>query len=213
MTALGHAASFGVLDIAPEPYTVTPMLAARIGVAFSADEPVTAIALRAQVRIEPSRRTYSDAEAAGMLDLFGPRPRWSDTQRSFLWMHAATMIPGFTRLTQVTLPLACTYDFEVAADKYMHALRDGLVPLQFLFSGTIFTAGANGFTVHQISWDREHRYNMPVQVWRDLMAQHFPDSGWVRLHHDTVSALAQFKSARGLLDFDTAVTTLLESSP
>jgi hypothetical protein len=50
---------------------------------------------------------------------------------------------------------------------------------------------------------------MPVAVWRDLMAQHYPNTGWVRLNHDTVSALARYKSSRGLLDLDHAVTELL----
>jgi len=41
---------------------------------------------------------------------------------------------------------------------------------------------------------------MPVTVWRNLIAQHYPNSGWVRLSHDTVAALAGYKSAHGLLD-------------
>jgi hypothetical protein len=203
--------SFGVLDIAPEPYAVTPQLAARVS--CTADEPVHAIALRAQVRIEPSRRRYSDAEAAGLLDLFGPRQRWADTQRTFLWMHTGTMVPGFTGATQVSLPLQCTYDFEVAAAKYLHALREDTVPLQFLFSGTIFIAGQSGFAVQQVSWDRDDRYDMPVEVWRDLMSRHYPDHGWVRLGHETAAALARFKSVRGLLDLDAAVAALLGELP
>ena len=52
---------------------------------------------------------------------------------------------------------------------------------------------------------------MPVAVWRDLIAQHYPNTGWVRLGHDTVAALAAYKSAHGLLDLDDAVTSLLDS--
>lgn len=212
MTAAGSDVSFGVLDIAPEPYAVSPLLAARIGVASAVDIPVHAIALRAQVRIEPARRTYSDDEAAGLLDLFGPRERWPDTQRTFLWMHTSAMVPGFSGATQVTLPLACTYDFEVAASKYLHALRHDTVPLQFLFSGTIFITGEQGFAVQQVSWDRDDRFDMPVEVWRELISQHYPDRGWVRLGHETTAALASFKSTRGLLDLDAAVDTLLDQS-
>ena len=50
---------------------------------------------------------------------------------------------------------------------------------------------------------------MPVTVWRDLIRLHYPNAGWVRLSHDTVTALAAYKSARGMLDFEDAVTTLL----
>ena len=119
------------------------------------------------------------------------------------------MVPGFAAHTTVALPLDCTYDFEVTAAKYLHALRDGALPLQFLFSGTIFVKSERGFSVQQVSWDCEDRYNMPVSAWRHLMAQHYPNSGWVRLNHDTVTALAHYKSSRGLLDLDHAVTELL----
>ncbi|MCV7028753.1 DUF6084 family protein [Mycobacterium sherrisii] len=202
--------NFAVLDVAPEPYAVTPVLTARVGVTADGDDPVHAIALRCQVRIEPARRPYTDGEAAGLTDLFGPRERWTSTQHGFLWQHCAAMVPGFTGHSTVDLALECTYDFEVAAAKYLHALRDGAIPLQFLFSGTVFVRSGRGFSVRQVPWDRECRYDMPVDVWRALMAQHFPNSGWVRLGHETIAALIAYKSAQGLLDLDGAVTSLLD---
>ncbi|HZA10455.1 DUF6084 family protein [Mycobacterium sp.] len=204
--------TFAVVDVAPESYAATPTLLARLGVAAIGDDPVHAIALRCQVRIDPLRRRYSDEEAEGLVDLFGPRERWATTQRTFLWQHTATMVPGFTDTTQVRLPLECTYDFEVASAKYFHALRDGAVPLQFLFSGTVFVQGARGFAVQQVPWDREDRYDMPVSVWRELMQQHYPNSGWLRLDHDTIEALAAYRSTRGMLSFDDAITSLLDDS-
>lgn len=206
--------SFAVQDVAAEPYTVSPVLTARVGVTAGgpdAAEPVHAIALRCQVRIEPLRRSYSDEEAAGLTDLFGARARWASTQRTFLWQHCTAMVPGFTGSTVAALPLDCTYDFEVAAAKYLHALRDGTVPLQFLFSGTVFVNGGGGFSVQQVPWDREDRFDMPVTVWRDLIAQHYPNSGWVRLSHETITELAGYKSARGMLDFDHAIASLLDA--
>jgi hypothetical protein len=119
------------------------------------------------------------------------------------------MVQGFTGATQVDLPLECTYDFEVTASKYFHALRDGKIPLQFLFSGTVFAKGSNNFSVQQVPWDREDHYDLPVSVWRDLIQLHYPNTSWVRLNRDTLDALAEFKSARGLLGYDDAVTSLL----
>ncbi len=200
---------FAVLDVAPEPYTVTPVLTARVGV--TAGDPVHALALRCQVRIEPLRRSYSDEEGAGLLDLFGTRERWANTQRTFLWQHCTAMVPGFTGNTTVALPLEATYDFEVTAAKYTHALRDGALPLQFLFSGTIFVKSERGFSVQQVPWDCECRYDMPVAVWRDLIARHYPNAGWLRLSHETIAALAEYKSAHGLLDLDHAITSLLDA--
>jgi hypothetical protein len=54
---------------------------------------------------------------------------------------------------------------------------------------------------------------MPASVWTDLVRIHYPNTGWVRLGHDTVSALAAYKSARGMLDFEEAVATLLAETP
>ncbi len=204
--------TFAVLDVAPEPYAVTPVLTARIGIAAAGDAPVHAIALRCQIRIDPLRRPYTDDEAVGLLDLFGPRERWGRTQHTFVWQHATAMVPGFTGATQVDMPLECTYDFEVTAAKYMHALRDGKIPLQFLFSGTVFVPGERGFAVQQVPWDREDRYDLPVSVWRDLIVQHYPNTGWLRLQRDTLDALATYKSQRGLLGFDDAITSLLATS-
>lgn len=203
--------TFTVVDVTPEPYSVSPVLTARVSVGASTDDPVHAIALRCQVRIEPLRRSYSDDEAAGLTDLFGPRERWATTQRTFLWQHCTALVPGFTGTTTTALALDCSYDFEVAAAKYLHALKDGTLPLQFLFSGTIFVKSERGFSVQQVSWDCEHHYDMPVAVWRDLIAQHYPNTGWVRLSHDTITALAGYKSVRGLLDLDHAITSLLDA--
>jgi hypothetical protein len=204
--------AFTVLDVVPEPYAAVPILTARISVTAPSDEPVHAIALRCQVRIEPLRRGYSDEEAVGLTDLFGPRERWATTQRTFLWQHCTAMVPAFVHATEMTLSLECTYDFEVAAAKYLHALRDGTVPLQFLFSGTVFMAGQRGFSVRQVSWDCEDRCDMPVSVWRELIRQHYPNTGWVRLPHDAVAALAAYKSTRGLLSIEDAVITLLDAA-
>lgn len=204
--------TFSVLGVTPEPFAVTPVLTAKIGVSTGAEnsgDPVHAIALRCQVRIEPVRRGYSDDEAARLLDLFGPRERWAHTQHTFLWQHAVAMVPGFVGTTTADLPLACTYDFEVSAAKYLHALRDGAVPLQFLFSGTVFRKGVNGFWVQQVPWDCEDRHDLPVSQWRDLIEAHYPGKGWVRLDHDTIAALAAYKARRGLLDLDAAVASLL----
>ena len=204
--------TFAVVEVEPEPYAVTPILNARLGIAAVGDDPIHAIALRCQVRIEPMRRGYSDDEGAGLADLFGPRERWANTMHNFQWLQTTAMVQGFTGATHVNLPLECTYDFEVAASKYLHALRGGAVPLQFLFSGTVFSKGTRGFAVQQVPWDREERFEMPVSVWRELMKSHYPNTGWLRLDHDTIEALAAYRSARGLLNLDDAVTSLLATA-
>lgn len=207
MTAL----SFTVLDVQPDPYAAAPELTARLRIEESSGAVVHAMALRCQVRIEPQRRRYTDAEAEGLLDLFGPRERWTSTLRNFLWMNATAMVQGFTESCEVNLPLPCTYDFEVSSSKYMNALEQAgsTVPIEFLFSGTIFTKGDSGFSVAQVPWDRQAAYDLPVSVWKSLVQAHFPNAGWVRLDHETIAALARFKSERGLISMDGAVNELL----
>lgn len=203
---------FTVVDVTPEPYSAAPNLLARVRIEESTGEVVHALALRTQVRIEPQRRRYDDTEERALLDLFGDRSRFADTLKPFSWLHTSTVAQGFTGATEVGLILPCTYDFEVSGTKYLHGLRDGEIPLLFLFSGTVFTRGANGFGVTQIPWDREAQYRMPVAVWRDLMQQHFPNTEWVRLRRDTVEALGHYSHAHGLTSWDDAVSTLLDDS-
>jgi hypothetical protein len=217
--------AFTVLDAAPEPYGAAPMLLFRIRASESTGETVHAIALRAQLMIEPQRRRYDDAERDGLTDLFGTPDRWRTTLKPFLWAHASTMVRGFTGDIEFDLPVPCTYDFEVAAAKYLHSLGDGDVPLTLLFSGTVFTRGglappayppvppetrgATGFAVEQVPWHLEAGYRLPVRVWRAVMDIYFPGGGWIRLDRDTLDSLARYRSARGLTSWEQTLAELL----
>nr|MBA2697314.1 hypothetical protein [Nocardioidaceae bacterium] len=192
-----------------EPYAAAPQLTARLRIEEASGEPVHAIALRSQVRIEPQRRRYSEDEESGLLDMFGTRERWFDTLKPFMWMQCSAMVQGFTGITEVDLAMPCTYDFEVTWSKYLHALRESDIPVVFLFSGTVFTRGVSGFGVDQVPWDRESRYPIPVQVWRDMIDHYFPNTGWLRLQHETIEALSHYKSVRGLTTWEDAVASLL----
>ncbi|MDJ0394698.1 DUF6084 family protein [Rhodococcus sp. G-MC3] len=210
--------SFSVIDIVPEEYAVTPNLTVQLRIEETTGATIHALALRCQVRIEPQRRRYTDAEAAAMVDLFGGRERWTSTLRSFLWMQCSTVVQGFSGACEVDLPMPCTYDFEVAASKYLHALeevRDGhdaSIPIELLFSGTVFTKGTSGFGVQQIPWDRECSFELPVRAWRRLVNMHFPNTGWIRLDRDTLDALASYRSERGMTGLDDAVVDLVRTA-
>jgi hypothetical protein len=201
--------AFAVTDLVIEPYAVVPQLTARLRITESTAASVHALALRAQVRIEPQRRSYTEDEERGLVDLFGARERWHDTLKSFLWMQTSTMVQGFRDETQVDLPLPCTYDFEVTGSKYLHALGAGTVSLAFLFSGTVFTRGERGFSVHQVPWDREARWQMPVALWRELVQKYYANTGWLRLDGDLIRALAVYKAERGLTSWDETLRRLL----
>ena len=201
--------SFSVLDVAPTEYAAAPELTARLKVEETSGQRVHAIALRCQVRIEPQRRGYAADDEAGMRALFGDRDRWSQTLRPFQWMHCQTTVTGFTGRTEVDLAMPCTYDFDVAASRYLHALGDGAVPLSMMFSGTAFTIGDHGFEVQHVPWDCTAAYSLPVRVWRDLMAVFYPSSGWIRLDHDTVAALGDYRARHGLISWEETMGRLL----
>ncbi|GAA5198854.1 DUF6084 family protein [Arthrobacter gyeryongensis] len=204
--------AFTVLDLQPEPYAAAPQLTARLRVTESTGAEVHAIALRCQVRILPQRRGYTPEEEPGLLDLFGERGRWPTTLKSFLWLQCSTLVQGFTGTADVDLALPCTFDFDVAASKYLHALRDGEIPLEFLFSGTVFTKGLTGFGVEQVPWDLEASYRLPVAAWRQLMNLYFPNTGWIRLDREVLAALSHYKSVRGLTSWDATVESLLSGN-
>ena len=201
--------TFAVLGVRLEPYAATPTLVFRLRVEAPGGETIHTLALRCQIRIEPQRRRYAADEEAALEELFGRTERWVDTLKPFLWTHVSTMAPGFTGAGEIDLVVPCTYDFEVAAAKYLHALEGGEIPLLFLFSGTVFAKGEEGMRVTQIPWDREARHRLPVAVWRELMDRYYPNAGWLRLRRDTLDALLSLKARRAVTTFDEVIDALL----
>lgn len=205
MTAL----DIEVIDVRPQEHAASPHLLFRLRISETSGEVVHAIALRCQLRIEPQRRPYDAREQAGLRDLFGTSERYDSTLKPFLWTHATAMVQGFQDSTEVDLPVACSYDFDVSANKYLHALHDGDIPLVLLFSGTVFTRGTTGFAVEQLSWSLEAQCRLPVAGWRRLMDLYFPGGGWIRLDRETIDALSRFRTDRGLTSWEQTVAALL----
>lgn len=203
------ALQFSILGARAEQYTAAPMLSFRLRITDRTGAPVEAMALRVQLQIEPRRRQYDRQEEERLEELFGTPERWGDTLRTILWAHASIMVPSFTGVCETDVPVPCTYDFEVAASKYLDGLQGGEVPVLMLFSGTIFRGSESGFLVEQIPWENEAPYRLPVSVWRDAMNFHFPNTAWLRLHKDTFDQLYRFKTRRVATTWDEAVGELL----
>ncbi|MFF3686952.1 DUF6084 family protein [Streptomyces sp. NPDC002187] len=202
--------AFTCTGVRADPYAAGPTLVFRLRITASQQARVHALALRCQIRIEPARRTYDAAEAAGLGDLFGERSRWGSTVHPVQFAQVQVMVPGFTAETEADVVVPCTYDMDIAATRYLDALAGGEVPLLMLFSGTAFT-GDNGFRVEPVPWDREAQCRMPVKVWQEMLDQHFPGCGWIRLPRDTMDALLAHRSRRALPSFDATVRELLEA--
>jgi Family of unknown function (DUF6084) len=199
-----------VAGAVPDLYAAVPTLMLDLRVTDPSGERIHALALRAQVRIEPQRRHYSEEEVERLADLFGPPTQWGESLRPFLWTQAGTIVGSFTGTSEVELPIVGTYDFEVAAARYLHGLDDGEIPLVLLFSGTIFRAGTAGLVVEPVPWHVETRYRLPVPVWRGLMDRYFPGSGWLRLRRETIDALGRFRTKEAIPTWEAAIERLLE---
>jgi len=190
-------------------YAVAPTMFLTVRVSETSGQRVEAIALRCQIRVEPARRHYTDAEAQRLHDLFGDRERWADTLRPLQFAIVSVMVPGFTGSTDVELPVPLTYDMEIGATRYFAGLDDGEVPLLLLFSGTVFGTTDGRLSVTQVPWSKEAAYRLPVSIWREAIDAHFPNSAWLRLSTATFDELLRFKLARSLPTWEATILALL----
>lgn len=192
-------------------YSATPTIALKLRIANRPeDEAVHTMILRCQVQIDPARRRYSGTEQENLHDLYGEPSRWSRTVRALLWMNTSVSVPGFTGSTVVDVPLPCTFDFNVAATKYFHALEGGEIPLTVMFSGTVFYADADGhLQVTQIPWDREASFRMPIATWKQLMDAHYPNTAWLCLQRDVFDRLYEYKVRNEIPTFERTLDELL----
>lgn len=196
----------------PDLAAAAPTISLRLHVSGPAGEQVHALALRVQLRIEPQRRRYDDTEADALRDLFGERARWGDTLKPMQLGYLNHVVPGFTGETDIDLALPCSYDLDVAANKYLYGLAGGEVPLLLLFSGTVFTSGPTGIGIEPIPWHKESSFRLPVEVWQQTMELHFPGSAWLRLGRDAFDALQRYRTREQLISSDDAVLRLLKEA-
>lgn len=188
-----------------------PLIALKLRITnLPATEAIHTLTLRCQVQIEPARRSYVPKEREKLLDLFGEPERWSRTVRPLLWMNTSVAVPGFTDNLLVDLQLPCTFDFNVAATKYFHALDSGEIPLCVMFSGTVFYKGIDdALQVAQVPWDREANFRLPITIWKSMMDMHFPNTAWLCLQRDAFEQLYEYKMRHGLPTWEQAITRAL----
>jgi hypothetical protein len=204
---------FGIDGAEVPEFAAVPSLLFKLRIENLEEEPIRSVALNTQIRIAATQRHYDAAEQERLTELFGEPSRWKDTLRSLLWTHTVLQVPRFSGSTVVDMPVTCTYDLEVVAAKYFFALEDGEVPLEFLFSGTVFYAAEGGrLQTARISWEKEAEFRLPVRLWKEMMERYFPNSAWIRLHRDAFDQLYDYKIRMGLLTWEATVEALLRAS-
>lgn len=200
---------FDCLGARADRYAVAPSMAFSLRISDTSGQRVEAIALRCQIRIEPSRRRYSAAEAERLNDLFGETRRWAETLRPLQFTNVAIMVPRFAGSIEVDLPVALSYDLEIGSTRYFAGLDGGEVPLLLLFSGTVFGMSDGRLQAQQVPWSKEASYRMPVSIWREAIDAHFPNSAWIKMTRQTLDELQQFKTGKALPTWDATIRALL----
>jgi Family of unknown function (DUF6084) len=204
---------FAMQDVKVEDHAMSPTLLFMLRVTNNTpDLAVRNVMLNCQIRIESTRRNYSPPEHDRLSDLFGEPERWGQTLNSFLWTHGSLAVPAFEGECVATLPVPCSYDFNVAATKYFYGLENGDVPLNLLFSGSVFYRDVEGqLQIGQISWTKESAYRLPVAVWRNMMERYYPQCNWLCLRREAFEQLYRYKRQKGLPSFEHALHDLLDA--
>jgi hypothetical protein len=202
---------FAVLSARPVKHAAAPMLTLDLQIGEPSGTPVYMIALTIQLMIEPARRDYDDATRARLVELFGPPERWSVTTRPLVWSQLDVLVPAFTGQTTVAVPIACHYDLELAAAKYLHALPDGFAPLALHFNGTIYYRDERGgLQIVLVPWTKSIDYRMPVSVWRETIEHYYPNTAWVAVRSETLERLQAAKRERNLATLDATLAAMLD---
>jgi hypothetical protein len=207
----GPELEFQVLGATARRHAAVPILDFQVHVTEPDGRQVYAIALTIQLMIEPARRAYDAAAHERLVELFGPPERWGATTRNLVWAQVDVLVGAFIGATTFHVPIACSYDLELAATKYFHGLADGEAPLAFNFNGTVYYREEDGgLQMSLVPWSCSADARLPIATWRELIDEHYPGTGWVPVHRDTLAELAREKARRGLPTFDALVAALLE---
>jgi len=201
-----------VLGAHPSPQTAAPGVTLRLRVEDLSGARIYAAAIRCQIQIAARTRRYAKDEQSRLYELFGSLSQWDRTLRSVTWSQSTVMVPSFDGRIDVDLAVPCTYDLQIASAKYLHAIRDGHVPLTLLFSGTVFQLNGGGISIEPVPWDLEASYQMPATTWHAAMDQFFPGGGWLIVRRDTIDRLQAFRGRHAVVTWDEAIDLLLQES-
>jgi hypothetical protein len=205
---------FCVESVAAISYAAAPSLSFKVRVTNAdLEEVIHSIALRTQIQIEVTRRHYSAEEQSRLSDLFGEPGRWGQTLKTMLWTHVSVNVPPFQREISVEIPVPCTFDFNVASTKYFHGLSEGDLPLNFLFSGTVFYRGEQDeLQVAPISWEKEAKFRLPLKIWKQMIDEYYPNTAWLGLRRDAFERLYEYKVRNGIPTWEEVIDRIFQNA-
>ncbi len=194
--------------------SVVPSLAFRVNITRPDGGSIESVSLQVQLRVAAGGRRYTDVERQRLAGLFGVGDQWSRSVRSLHWANVTTVVTSFSGSTTVDVIVPLTYDLEVASAHYLQALDGGHIPVDLLFSGTMFYHDPAGLLqAAMIPWDKEARCQLLLTAWRDAMDLHFPGSAWIRLPQPTFERLQRYRAQHAAPTWEAAIDTLLAGPP
>lgn len=207
----GASLDFHVEDIEVEPFGAEPTLNFRLRIGSDNGLPIRCIMLQTQIRIEAGRRYYDDTEKEKLTDLFGHPESSSHTIRGLFWTQVGTVVPPFQGECPVTLPVPASYDFNLAVTKFFYALEKGIIPLLLLFSGSVAYQDETGaLQFDQIPWSKEAVYQLPLDIWAEMIRRYHPHEVWLGLSRENFDRLYRYKRQNGLPSVNAALERLLD---
>jgi hypothetical protein len=205
------APSFEVRGARVQKHALVPTLIFDLEVDDPSDLQVFTISLAVQIAIEPAQRGYDEEARERLIELLGEPGRIGAPTRTMPWAQVDVLVQSFKGITTVAVPVLCNYDLEVAATNYFHSIADGEVPLVFHFNGGIYYQGEDDrLQIVQLSWEQSTNYRMPIEVWQEMIASHYPYRSWVAAGAETIERLRRYKLEQGLPSYEAALERLLD---
>lgn len=212
VSAVGEAGppelAFTIEGAEPKIESATPVIDFELAI-DAGGASVRSLVLDVQARLAMSARPYDARTRARLSEVMGELGG-RNTVGSLFWARVVVTVPPFDGTTRCKVPVPCTYDSEVAVAKYFQAVADGTVPVELLFSGSMFWTEDGALRTARIPWDREAKWHLPVAVWREVMDRHFPGASWIRLDRDTFDRLATWKAARSIPTWERVIGELID---
>ncbi|SCK52105.1 DUF6084 family protein [Streptomyces sp. WMMB 322] len=201
---------FTVTGARPMADAAVPTLVFRLALARSGGGRVRSVSLNTDVRIAVARRRYDRADRLVMARLFGQPEQWATSMHPLTWARISTVVPPFDERAESDLPVPCSRDMELAVTSYFHGVRDGEIPLEFLFSGTVFHDGPDGrLRTAQISWTKDAAFRLPAALWHEVTGRYDGGTNWLPLSPGTYGELTAHRDRHALTSWDETVSDLL----
>lgn len=202
--------NFAVTGVRALEHAAVPTLAFRLAIARTGGGPVRSVTLSTTVRIAAGRRRYDADDRFALARLFGQPEQWATSMRPLAWAQLTTAVPPFDHEAEADLLVPCSREPELAVTGYFDAVQGGHVPLDFLFSGTVFHTGPEGrLRTAQISWAKEAAYDLPAGLWHELTGRYFGNASWLRVSRDVEEQLGRHRDRHGHATWDDTLRALL----